>query len=132
MPIITRLVFFSEVHGVVLDHGKPVAGAEVERSFRSDWRDIKGVETTKTDSMGRFHFTSYARKSLLVGLIPHQPVTTQDVIIRFEGKIYEAWLAMKYDYEENSELDGVPINMYCDIATKPDHQGKFYGICRIH
>jgi hypothetical protein len=131
MSLFSKLVFFSEVHGIVLDHGQPIMGADIERSFKSDWRGKNGVDYTRTDKDGKFHFGAVAESSVLAKLVPHQPVISQKILIKLNGKAYEAWLSGKTNYDENGELNGKPINMICDIATEPSYQNKFYGICRV-
>jgi len=48
-----KMCLFSAVKGVVLDHGKPVEGATIERSYKWMWNDQVGVDKTVTDAQGR-------------------------------------------------------------------------------
>ena len=63
-------------------------------------------------------------------LIPAQPSIRQKLVIRYQGVEYEAWSHGKHDYDANSELDGKPLRLVCDLATAPDFEGTHYGICR--
>ena len=126
-----RLVLFSEVNGQVVNKGKPVIGAEVERSYRWSWNKRKGTDRTRTDKDGNFHFNKVVTSSITAQWLPHQPVITQKIEIRVGNTTYEAWEMMKMNYDHNGELDGQPLNFLCDIATKPDFKGEFYGISRI-
>lgn len=119
---------FSKVEGVVLEGGVPVEGAEVEQSYY--WGDKPTVNTVKTDKQGRFHFSVANRYSLLV-FFPHNPYISQEITIRYQGKSYEAYLSSKGDYDENTELNGQPLNFICDLKNEPSRDDGFYGICTL-
>jgi hypothetical protein len=131
MSLFSKRVFFSEVRGVVVKKGKPIEGAEVERSFHAAMRDEKGVDHTKTDASGRFLFSKITRSSSFLGMLPHEPVIGQNILIKVGGKEYMAWQFVKHDYDDNGELDGKPIDIICDIASEPAKHGGIYGICRM-
>lgn len=124
------LILFSEVQGVVLDQGRPVAGAQVERVYNWGWKDRTYRETTTTDSEGRFHFAATTESTLLGSVLPHEPVIIQEIFIRRDGREYEGWMYTKHNYRADGELDR-PIQLTCRLEAEPDFQGesKVYGIC---
>lgn len=130
MSLFSKRVIFSEVKGVVVHEGKPVEGAEIERSFHLATGE-KGADQTRTDASGRFSFKRITKSPGLLGLLPHEPVIGQNIVIKVGGKQYMAWQFVKHDYEDNGELDGKPLDLICDLATEPSRRGGVYGICRI-
>lgn len=124
-----RMCLFSAVKGVVLDHGKPVEGAIIERSYEWGWKSQLGSDSTSTNSHGDFHLPVIWGYSLLGSLLPHQPVVRQTILIKYGGKSYEAWLVNKMGYEQNDELDGRPITLTCRLEAEPARHGKVFGIC---
>ena len=131
MGISSQLVLFSEVHGTVLSHGKPVQGAElIQETVWSDNKNDVPAVTTTTDADGRFHFTEVDRKAGILRMVPHQPVILQKITIRYEGVDYPAWRHTKNTYDANSELDGKPLNLQCELSREPDFEGTHYGICK--
>ncbi len=124
-------VMFSEVQGMVLKDGKPVAGAKVVRSYKWAWNDAKQKDEVITDASGKFRFKIAKRMSLITSIFPHEPVVNQEIIIHYGNKQYKAWFFFKRDYEENSELNGKPINIKCEISTEEGYHlgNKVWGIC---
>jgi hypothetical protein len=51
-----KMVIFSAIGGKVLQDGKPVPGASVEREFRWSWKDEVGTDSTTTGNAGEFSF----------------------------------------------------------------------------
>lgn len=124
------LYLFCEVGGTVLADGRPLAGAEVERSWFWGFKEQRGRETVTTDAQGRFRFAEHSESSLLGGLLPHEALVTQKIVIRHDGREYEAWMNTRRDYERNSELDGRPAELVCALETPAGAWGGVYGICR--
>lgn len=131
MALSKELYLFSETEGVVLQNDRPVAGAEVERTYNWHWKDKIGSEATRTDEQGRFRFPAATGSSLLGVLLPHEPVVVQKIHIRHQGKVYEAWMYTKHNYEPNGELDGQPLRLVCRLDSPPTYRDKVYGICTI-
>jgi hypothetical protein len=131
MGAFDRLVLFSEVHGTVLKDGKPVEGAElVEKVVWSDDENDIPPQHAVTDAKGAFAFPAIERKAGLLRLIPAQPTIQQTITIKYQGTEYTAWLHGKSSYNANTELDGRPINLVCELTRQPDYEGKHYGICK--
>jgi len=131
MGLSSRLVLFSEVHGTVLKDGASVGGAELIQQVV--WSDDKGDVPPKqvvSDASGRFSFPAVARNAVMTRLVPHQPVILQKSIIRYHGVEYMAWRHTKNSYETNSELEGQPLQLVCELSREPDFEGTHYGICK--
>jgi hypothetical protein len=122
---------FSEVNGVVLLNGTPVKNAEVERYYNWQGPDKSNREIVKTDSQGRFSFSAVYDNTILASIFPHNPSIQQEINIRYQGKEYEAYMLMKGDYEENSELNGKSLTLKCNLQDEPSRVGGFYGICTL-
>lgn len=126
-----KLVLFSAVHGQVVDRGKPVIGATVNRYYNWYWTNAESTDQAVTDKEGRFSFKRISTLSLTASLFPHQPVIVQTIDIRVDSKVFEAWHYMKMNYDNNGELCGKAIDVICDIGTEPEWRGKIFGISRI-
>lgn len=124
-------VLFSEVHGVVLHHGKPVPNAVVTRHFNFGWTDEEKTESMKTNKDGTFYFPAIKRFSLATSIIPHEPSVSQIIKIHHDEKEYIAWHLNKHNYDENGELGGKPINLICELTKEPTTDSKTLvsGIC---
>jgi hypothetical protein len=131
MSLFSQKVVFSEVKGVLVDKGKPVEGAEVERTFHMAMGDKKETDRTRTDASGRFFLPRITKSTGLIGVLPHEPVIGQNIVIRMGGKEYMAWQYVKHDYTDNGELDGKPIELICDLGVDPARCGGVYGICHF-
>ena len=126
-----KMCLFSAVRGVVLDHGKPVAGARIERSYKWAWKDQAGADETTTDAQGVFTLPAIWGRSLLGSILPHEPFVEQTILIQYGGATYNAWMLDKRDYDENGELDGRPISLLCKLEAEPVHHGRVFGICEL-
>ncbi len=124
-----KMCLFSAVRGVVLDHGKPVVGARIERSYDWDWKGTKGQDETSTDAHGAFAMPALWGRSLLGSLLPHEPVVEQTILIQHGGNTYRAWMFDRHNYSENGELHGKAISLICRLEAEVTHHGAVYGIC---
>lgn len=132
MGVFDRLVLFSEVHGTVLKDGKPVAGAElVQKVVWSDDENEIRPQRAVTDGAGAFSFPAITRRAGLLRLIPAQPMMLQTIVIRYRSAEYMAWRHGKDSYEPNTELDGQPLRLVCELNREPGHEGTHYGICKV-
>lgn len=131
MGVFDRVVLFSEVHGTVLRNGHPVEGAElIQKVLWSENEDKNPVQHAVTDENGAFWFPAIERGAGLLRMIPAQPMMLQTIVIRYQGVEYIAWRYGKGSYDRNSELDGRPIKLLCELTRPPEHEGKHYGICK--
>jgi hypothetical protein len=139
-----EVVLFSALNGKLLDKGKPVAGATLERETKWRWgkETIKDATTTATD--GAFSFPAVKRKMLLGSLLPHEAVIEQTISVSYGGKSYMLWATDKRDYENNGELSYVergktgiktaadpkkPMSVTCRLDGEPHHNGNVFGLC---
>lgn len=128
-----KMVLFSAVTGRVLQDGKPVRGATVEREFRWAWKDETGADSATTGAGGEFSLPRIERSSFLGSLVPHEPVVRQSLTIKVNGKAYEGWLLNKHNYDDNGEVEGKkPLKLVCRLEAAPGrHGGGYYGICEL-
>lgn len=126
-----KMVLFSAVRGTVLQDGKPVAGAAIEREFDWAWKSEKGRDATTTDAAGAFALPAIVRNSFMGSLLPHEPLVKQTITITHAGQSHKAWVLFKRDYDDNGELDGRPIVMTCKLGSEPQRRGEVFGICEL-
>ena len=131
MSLFKEKCLFSEVNGVVLSAGKPVAVAEVDQYYKWENSNKSSRKVVETDSDGRFNFAAVFDNSLFTTLIPSNPVIQQKIYIRNDDQEYEAYLYMKKNYDNNGELDGKPLNLVCELDNEPSRDGGFYGVCTL-
>jgi len=124
-----KMCLFSAVHGVVLDHDKPVAGATIERSYNWAWKNQNGGDQTTTDATGTFALPAIWGSSFFGSLLPHEPFVEQTILIHHDGRTWKAWMLDKRNYDENGELGGRPISLICRLEAEVSHHGEAYGIC---
>lgn len=124
-----KMCLFSAVHGVVLEHGQPVAGATIERSYNWAWKNRSGNDQATTDARGEFSLPAIWGSSVFGSLLPHEPMVEQTILIHVAGKTYKGWMLDKHNYAENGELGGRQIDIVCRLEAEPSHHGKVYGIC---
>ena len=63
--------------------------------------------------------------------LPHEPVIKQVILIKHAGKSYEAWNFYKRDYAANSERQGKPINILCNLDKSPSDKSDIFGIFEL-
>lgn len=132
MGMSTPYILFSEVHGTVLQNGRPVTGAEIiQEVIWSDSKDEIAPRSVMTRADGAFHFLPVQKAPGALRLVPHQAVVLQKLMIRLDGVEYVGWRHTRNSYEDNAELDGKPLRLTCELSTEPDFEGKHYGICRV-
>ena len=121
---------FSDVEGVVTINGKPCVAAKIEEKvYNSNGDEI--TATTQTDERGHFRFMEVSENKGLLSFLPGEFVATQRLVIYHEGIEYLGWANTKRSPEPNSESDGKPLSMICDLDKKPEEDDKYTGICRL-
>ena len=126
-----NMVLFSAIQGRVLDNGKAVAGAQIDRSWKWGWNDQAGADRTSTAADGSFALPAVVRSSWLGSLLPHEPFIDQDITIQHGGKVYMVWAYSKRSYKDNSENEGRPLRVTCRLESKPARHSKVFGICEF-
>lgn len=114
-----KVCLYSEVSGVVMLYGEPIAGAEVIRS--ATWREKLYTDTVTTDTYGRFQFDPmFALSVLHKYVLPIEPYISQTMIIRYQGKEHLAWKVSKRGYELNDEFtDHRAHPLSCELSAEP-------------
>lgn len=134
----SNMYIFSEVKGTVLSHGKPIAGAIIERSYKLDGKSKSMLDSTRTSTEGDFLLPAIFNHSLLRAFLPHGALIDQSIIIKHDGKTYQAWLKIKSNYRENGEIEnaqliGRPISLLCRLESefKVNSKEEFSGLCEL-
>jgi len=126
-----KICLFSEVNGVVVKDGVPIKGAEVIQTVSYGGGE-KVRNSTTTNSQGEFHFNALFRHSIRT-LLPGASVYDQEIIIKYENQEIPGWIMVKQNRQENTELDGLPISLTCDINSeeqrKTTQSNVVLGIC---
>ena len=121
---------FSAVSGRLVNGDQPVAGATISQSAKLGSSDAI-TQTTITADDGSFSFPAITRKKGFSSLLPQQFAAGQSMAITVDGESYEGWVYTKMDPAENSENNGQPSNMVCDISKEPEFAGQTYGVCKL-
>jgi len=125
----SRIVLFSEVAGVVTRDGAPVEGAEIVQKVLYKSADEVPEVTSLTGVDGKFSFAEISRPKPRRWL-PGEITITQSIVIHVDGVQYEGWHHGKKGDEANTELEGRPFRLVCDLSSEPDVEGNHFGICR--
>ncbi len=127
-----KMVIWSAMKGRVLMNGQPAAGAVLKRNFFWHWKSENGSDETKANAAGEFSFPVIERSSFMGGLLPHEPVIEQAIVIEYEGKVYKAWNYAKRDYNLNDENHGRPIDVTCRLDAERAKHGDVMGLCEFN
>lgn len=121
---------FSPVEGVVTIDGKPCENARVVQSAkRTNKNEI--ITETETDQSGRFSFAEVSEGKGLSSFLPVQFVAKQRLFIYCDNKEYLGWVNTKFNPEINSESEGKPMSLVCDLSKSPEEEDEYAGICRL-
>ena len=138
-----KVCLFSPVKGKVVLKGQPVVGAVIERSYDWAWGNKQGSDETVTDQNGEFTLPAIYGTMFLGQIGPHEPYIFQTILIKHDGKTYQAWCTDKRDYGEFSELsmakiygespglNGKPIDLYCPLENELRPRGGYGGIAEL-
>ncbi|MFT7559581.1 MAG: hypothetical protein ACI93R_001493 [Flavobacteriales bacterium] len=108
-----NIVTFSPVSGVVKYKGEVVANAKIIRRV-SDKDDKAEDDFTVTDENGHFEMPArYGRKKSLM----QEVYAWQYIIVEHNNKEIQIWENTKMLPEENTELDGLPISLNCELTS---------------
>lgn len=126
----------SEMQGILLNNGTPVANAKVTRRINWHWGNSDQIESTTTNDQGKFTFPAKTASSFTAKLIPHEPVIEQTVMFNVDGTDYEGWIYAKHNYDDLGELQGKALSFNCELSEEPQYRKTFgvhgaYGICQF-
>ncbi|WP_126979647.1 DUF6795 domain-containing protein [Frigidibacter oleivorans] len=127
-----EMVLCSQFEGrLVRADGSPAAGIPVRRDWRWSFRDRTGSDSVTTDAEGRFRFDEVRGRSMLGGLLPHEPRILQTVTAGSGGDETILWRSQKANYAPWGEFGGSPRRLICTYGATPDYDGPAYGTCRF-
>lgn len=121
---------FSEVKGVVTINGEPCTGARIEQKVFNSNKDEVTAET-ETDESGQFKFDEVSESKGFADFLPSQFVVSQALIIHCEGNEYIGWANTKISADKNSESNGKPMLLVCDLSKELEEKDQYRGICRL-
>lgn len=130
MGLTSERVLFSQVEGVLTKDGEPVAGAEIEQTVLYKEEGRIPQTTVVSDDEGKFVF---AQVSVNEGpkLLPGEVTVGQRLVIRYQGQEFEGWNHGKKGKEANTEANGKPVRLVCELSDEPGVSGNSFGICRV-
>lgn len=121
---------FSPVEAVVTIEGNPCENARiVQKVYKANSEEI--VAETVTDQSGQFSFDEVAESRGLLSLLPGEFVATQRLVIYCDNKEYLGWANTKRSPELNSESNGQPMSLVCDLSKAHEEDDEYSGICRL-
>ena len=109
-----KVCTFSAVRATVTYEGEPVKGARVTRL--TEWKN-PNKEITETDDKGIFDFPAIFERSISK-YMPMEIVISQQIIVEYQGRLFEIWANGKMNPEEDSEFDGVSIDLDCELTNE--------------
>ncbi len=121
---------FSGMTGVVNYEGKPAANVRLLRQIEG-----KDVDETITDEKGNFEFKVLYQKKSLFSFLPTEFVIQQRIFAFREGDEYEIWTGVKRRPEENSESQGKPLVVSCELTLEERNNiivngSLFFTMCK--
>lgn len=114
---------FSEVKAQLTRSGKPVKHATIIR--RWEWKEQQ-EDRTQTDEQGNFEFPA-AYESSMSRLLPIEIVIGQEIFVVVDGEEKKIWAHAKRSADENSELKGQPMKLFCELNDPMKTYGD-YGL----
>ncbi len=118
---IGKTCVFSTVKARLTRNNEPLKNVKVIR--RWEWNELKEDFTT-TDDKGFFEFPAVYEKSI-TRMLPVELVIAQGLYIVENDEELKFWSNSKRDPEENSEFDGQPINMMCELTHEMEIHKEF-------
>lgn len=108
-----EVVVSSPLEGKITFNGAPVAGAKIERLLV--WKDDVGeTDTAITDKDGNFNFPLIKDRVTLSKISTF--VMHQEIRVYYEGVEYPIWAKAKSDKGLYGELNGMPVNLRCELT----------------
>ncbi|TVP57595.1 MAG: hypothetical protein EA349_06180 [Halomonadaceae bacterium] len=110
-----------EVHGQIMQQGKPQAGINV---FRSLTYGKENIEKTTTDAQGKFHFQEKWIRSRIPGRLLDETRNRQIIYAETGGEKFVLWYAVTDSIEPELTVKNKLASMHCDLDT-PEKQQHF-------
>lgn len=108
-----------EVHGTITNQGKPVVGLEVFRGLTYG-DDKEMVDSTSTDSEGRFSFTEKNIRSRKPGSMFDESRIRQVIVAKGENKEYMLWYTQSIGFEPNKALTEHLKKLNCELGNSEE------------
>ncbi|WP_444929369.1 DUF6795 domain-containing protein [Microbulbifer sp. SSSA002] len=105
---------FSEMKIKLTLNGEPASGAEITRSiqWQKEW-----IDTFTSDEEGIAILPAKFSNSL-TQVLPVEFVSAQKITVEYNDQSYKIWVYAKRHPEENSELDGKPFDLTCELSDE--------------
>ncbi|MFA0814000.1 DUF6795 domain-containing protein [Microbulbifer epialgicus] len=112
---------FSEMKIRLTLNGEPAVGAKVIRTI--DWKDEQ-VDFYTSDEDGNIDLPAKFESSF-TQVLPVEFISSQSINVEYENNNYLIWIYAKRNPGENSEMNGDPINLSCELSDEPKTERKF-------
>lgn len=109
-----KVCLFSKMEGVIKLDGVPVNNAKLVRTVNLT-KDK--TDEAVTDQNGYFKFDAIFARTI-TKLLPMEFVSNQEVWAHYRGKEYRIWMSVKREPDENSESQGKPFIVECELNSK--------------
>lgn len=121
-----KACIFSEMQLKLTLYGAPAVGAKITRSV--NWKkEITDIFTA--DEKG-FAKLPAMYSSSITQVLPVEFLSSQVIMVEYQGNDYKIWTYAKRDPGENSELGGQPFKLICEISDKPRTERAFNSILK--
>ncbi|MDP5210442.1 DUF6795 domain-containing protein [Microbulbifer sp. 2205BS26-8] len=117
---------FSEMNLRITLNGQPAAGAKVIRMV--DWK-TESVDSFMVDDSGKVHLPAKFESSITQAL-PVEFVSSQVINVQYMDQVYKIWVYAKRNPKENSELEGEPLNLSCELLDDPKTERVFNSLLK--
>ena len=111
---IGKACLFSNISGVILLDGKPVENALLIRTIEFS---NKKTDKTRTDSNGYFEMPAIFERSVK-NILPQEFSSAQEIELVYKGQSYAIWSGVKRKPDENSESQGKPLVVKCELNSE--------------
>lgn len=121
---------FSEISGTITFNGEPAAGAHVRRVAGKAHVEGKFTDETLTDEKGYFSLPAIWERNLLSRVFPMEFAVPQKITVDYKGEEYLIWTSVKRSRQENSESQGKPLVIQCELTAEErnfDVDGAFFA-----
>ncbi|WP_193165765.1 DUF6795 domain-containing protein [Microbulbifer hainanensis] len=121
-----KACIFSEMKIKLTLDGEPAHGAKVIRSV--NWKE-EMVDTFTTDESGNVLLPAMYAASV-TQIMPIEFVSSQVIQVEYNDKSYKIWVYAKRDPSENSEMNGKPFILTCELTQEPKLERAFDSIVK--
>lgn len=121
---------FSAISGTITLNGEPAVGAHVNRVAGKAHVEGKFTDETFTNEKGYFSMPAIWERNLLSRILPMEFAVPQKITIDYKGEEYLIWTSVKRSPKENSESQGKPLVVQCELTDEErnfDVDGAFFA-----